>query len=126
MNKQATIKDIAKALKISTSTVSRALQNAPDVNPETKKAILSLSDELNYQERKKPDAIFAISDRMAIGAMLAIKEKGMKMPADIGLIGFNNEPLVSLVSPAISSVEQSAFELGKRAAKLFLEVMHSE
>ena len=63
---------------------------------------------------------------MAIGAMLAIKEKGMKMPADIGLIGFNNEPLVSLVSPAISSVEQSAFELGKRAAKLFLEVMHSE
>ena len=41
--------------------------------------------------KKRPDAIFTISDRMAIGAMLAIKEKGLKMPHDIGLVGFNNE-----------------------------------
>lgn len=76
--------------------------------------------------KTKPDAIFAISDRMAIGAMLAIKEKGLQMPKDIGLVGFNNEPVVSLLSPDISSVEQSAFELGKTAAKLFIEAMHSE
>jgi LacI family transcriptional regulator len=62
---------------------------------------------------------------MAIGAMLAIKQKGLKMPFDIGLVGFNNEPVVSLVAPCISSVEQPSFELGKEAAKLFLETMHS-
>ena len=49
MNKQATIKDIAKTLKISTSTVSRALRGAPDVNKETRNAVVALSEELSYQ-----------------------------------------------------------------------------
>jgi len=77
-------------------------------------------------KKQKPDAIFTISDRMAIGAMLAIKEKGLRMPKDIGLVGFNNDPVVSLVTPAISTVDQPAFELGKTAAKLFIERMHND
>ena len=76
--------------------------------------------------KKRPDAVFTISDRMAIGAMLAIKNKGLSMPDDIGLVGFNNEPMVSLVTPAISSVDQPSFELGKVAAKLFIEAMHTK
>lgn len=76
--------------------------------------------------KKRPDAIFTISDRMAIGAMLAIKKKGLRMPEDIGLVGFNNEPVVSLVTPQISSVDMSAFEIGKAAAKLFIETMHDQ
>jgi len=76
--------------------------------------------------KNRPDAIVTISDRMAIGAMLAIKEKGLSMPKDIGLVGFNNEPVVSLVTPGISSVDQPAFELGKTAAKLFIERMHND
>ena len=75
--------------------------------------------------KKKPDAIFTISDRMAIGAMLAIKDKGLNMPYDIGLVGFNNEPVTNLVTPSISSVDQPAFELGKIAAKLFIERVHN-
>jgi LacI family transcriptional regulator len=75
--------------------------------------------------KNRPDAIFTISDRMAIGAMLAIKEKGLSMPHDIGLVGFNNEPIVSLVTPAISSVEMYAFEIGKATAKAFIEMMSS-
>jgi LacI family transcriptional regulator len=76
------------------------------------------------KSKNRPDAIFTISDRMAIGAMLAIKEKGLSMPKDIGLVGFNNEPVTRLVTPAISSVEQPAFEMGKTAAKLFIENLH--
>lgn len=76
--------------------------------------------------KKRPDAIFTISDRMAIGAMLAIKKKGLQMPTDIGLVGFNNEPVTGLVSPAISSVEMPSFEMGKAAAKLFIETMHDK
>ncbi len=75
--------------------------------------------------KKKPDAIFAISDRLAIGAMLAIKKKGLNMPHDIGLVGFNDEPILNLVSPTISSVEMPSFELGKLAAKLFIEALHN-
>ncbi|KAH0533558.1 hypothetical protein FGG08_007671 [Glutinoglossum americanum] len=86
-------------------------------------AYIATKELLNMKRR--PDAIFTISDRMAIGAMLAIKEKGLKMPHDIGLVGFNNEPVTKLVSPQISSVDQPAFELGKIAAKLFIESMHN-
>lgn len=74
--------------------------------------------------KKRPDAIFTISDRMAIGAMLAIKKRGLSIPQDIGLVGFNNEPVVSLVTPAISSVEQPSFEMGKVAGKMFIETLH--
>lgn len=87
-------------------------------------AYLATQELLNM--KKRPDAIFTISDRMAIGAMLAIKEKGLNMPHDIGLVGFNNEPVVSLVTPGISSVDQPAFELGKLAAKLFIETVHQD
>src|SRR6186713_3383049 len=76
--------------------------------------------------KKRPDAIFTISDRMAIGAMLAIKERGMNMPQDIGLVGFNNEPLFSLLTPKISSVEMPCFEIGKAAATFFIEMMNSD
>lgn len=76
------------------------------------------------KQKNRPDAIFTITDRMAIGAMLAIKEKGLNMPEDIGLVGFNNEPVMSLVTPAISSVDQPSFEMGKVAAKLFIQRMH--
>jgi LacI family transcriptional regulator len=71
--------------------------------------------------KKRPDALFTISDRMAIGAMLAIKKRGLKMPEDIGLVGFNNEPSLALFSPSISSVEQPSFEIGKMAGKIFIE-----
>ncbi len=50
----------------------------------------------------------------------------MKMPEDIGLVGFNNEPITGLVTPAISSVEMPCFEMGKAAAKFFIEMMNSD
>ena len=49
MERQATIKDIARTLHISTSTVSRALRSAHEVNPETKAAVLKLEEEMNDQ-----------------------------------------------------------------------------
>lgn len=76
--------------------------------------------------KQKPDAIFAMSDRLAIGAMLSIKKHGLQMPNDIGLIGFNNEPITSLLSPSISTIDQPAFEMGKAAARLFIELINNK
>jgi LacI family transcriptional regulator len=42
------------------------------------------------------------------------------------LVGFNNEPITGLVTPGISSVDQPSFELGKLAAKLFIETVHQD
>lgn len=111
-----------KALKNNKIKVDKDLIIHCDFNQDY--AYLATKELLNM--RKRPDAIFTISDRMAIGAMLAIKEKGLKMPQDIGLVGFNNEPVTALTTPQISSVEQPAFEMGKVTSKMFIELLHND
>lgn len=78
------------------------------------------------KSRKKPDGIFAVSDRIAIGAMMAIKEAGLTMPEDIALVGFNNEPIVDLLSPGISSIDQPAYKMGKMSAEIFFEMLKNQ
>lgn len=51
-SQQITIRDLALKLNISISTVSRALRNAPDINPETKKAVLKMARQLNYEPNR--------------------------------------------------------------------------
>ncbi|MEM1137075.1 MAG: LacI family DNA-binding transcriptional regulator [Bacteroidota bacterium] len=70
---------------------------------------------------EKPDAIFAMSDRFATSAMSVIKQKGLRIPEDIALIGFNNEPMTDIVSPSLSTIAQPEFEIGKKAAELLLQ-----
>jgi DNA-binding LacI/PurR family transcriptional regulator len=52
MDRQPNIKEIAQQLHLSISTVSRALRNQPDVNPETKKAVLELAEQIDYQPNR--------------------------------------------------------------------------
>lgn len=74
----------------------------------------------------RPDAFFSVSDRLAIGAFQAIKDLGLRIPQDVGLVGFNDEPIMSLLTPSVSSVFQPAFEMGKMAARLFIEQLNSD
>jgi len=67
-----------------------------------------------------PDAIFAHSDPIAMGAMKAIKEKGLQIPYDVGLIGFSNSSYVDLIDPPLTTVEQPGFEMGQEAARLLI------
>lgn len=67
-----------------------------------------------------PDAIFTNNDPMAIGAMMAIKEKGLKIPQDIGLVGFSNWSYGSLIEPSLTTVDQPGFEMGQEAARLLI------
>ncbi len=82
--------------------------------------------ELLSKSENKPDAFFAVSDRLAIGAFQAIKDLVLQMPEAIGLIGFNDEPIMSLLTPSVSSVAQPAFEMGKMAARLLIEQLNSD
>ena len=84
------------------------------------RATLQLLDD--YQ----PDAIFAVSDRLAIGALLALRARGVRVPEEVAIVGFNDEPVVSLLTPAVSSVAQPAFEMGRMAAKLLIEQINSD
>ncbi|KQC29784.1 LacI family DNA-binding transcriptional regulator [Flagellimonas eckloniae] len=69
----------------------------------------------------RPDAVYVAGDYAALGALQVLKENKIKVPSEIALVGFGNEPFTSLISPAITSVEQHSSEIGKLAAKTFLD-----
>lgn len=67
-----------------------------------------------------PDGLFSTNDPAAMGAMQAIKGKGLNIPNDIAVVGFSNWLFCSLMDPPLSSVDQPGFEMGQEAAKLLI------
>jgi LacI family transcriptional regulator len=65
-------------------------------------------------------AIFAYNDMMAFGAMQAIREKGLRIPEDIGLVGYDDIPFCSLMDPALTTIRLKKQELGIECVKLLL------
>lgn len=68
-----------------------------------------------------PDAIFAVNDRKAIGAILGLKRYGYKIPQHIGVVGFLNSPSSKIISPSLTTIEQAAYEIGAKSCQLLLE-----
>ncbi len=71
--------------------------------------------------REVPDALFTVNDPVAIGAFLHLREQGISVPGNIALIGFSNNPNTALVTPRLTTVNQPAFEMGRKAASLLLK-----
>ncbi|CAN7444583.1 LacI family DNA-binding transcriptional regulator [Massilia sp. LjRoot122] len=68
-----------------------------------------------------PDALFAVSDTLAIGAIKAFRRAGRRVPEDIAVVGFDNIPLSQVFEPTLTTIAQPMFELGAAAAELLLE-----
>jgi DNA-binding LacI/PurR family transcriptional regulator len=71
----------------------------------------------------RPDAIFAVSDTLAIGAMQGVRDAGMAVPADVAVMGFDNIPMATMVQPELSTVAQPMWQIGETAATLLLQRM---
>ncbi|MGE4586505.1 MAG: LacI family DNA-binding transcriptional regulator [Mangrovibacterium sp.] len=67
-----------------------------------------------------PDGIFTTNDLTAIGAMQALKKKGIRVPSQIALIGFSDGNFSGITEPALSSVDQHGYELGTMATRILL------
>ncbi len=67
------------------------------------------------------DAIVASNDRMAIGAMLALHERGLSVPGDLAVTGFDDIAEAELTHPPLSTVRQAMPRLGREAMRLVLE-----
>jgi len=74
-----------------------------------------------WKRKIKPDAIFSASDFTALGVCKEIKNLKLKMPDDIGVIGFSNEPFTQFMELSISSVDQTPVLMGKISGNVFLE-----
>jgi LacI family transcriptional regulator len=74
----------------------------------------------------RPTAIFAANDSMAIGALSALRESGMRVPDDIAVTGFDDIPLARYMSPPLSSVHVAISELGMRGVETLLHAIDSK
>jgi LacI family transcriptional regulator len=90
--------------------------------------ITDLTPEMNRQitmrmlkEEDRPDAIFAMIDPLAVDVMMVLKENGIKIPEEIALAGFTNNPTSAVVEPSLTTVSQPGYEMGQLATNHLLD-----
>ncbi|MCB0506084.1 MAG: LacI family DNA-binding transcriptional regulator [Cyclobacteriaceae bacterium] len=72
------------------------------------------------------DGVFGCNDMAALGAILAVKEKGIMIPDQIKIIGFSDWQLSNLIEPRLSTVYQGGFEMGQSAASVLIDEIESD
>jgi LacI family transcriptional regulator len=78
------------------------------------------------QTNKLPDAIFCANDTTALSTIVYLQKNKIKVPDDIAVIGFSNEPFSELVTPSISTFKQPGFLMGKKAAELLIQQINNK
>lgn len=78
---------------------------------------------LNQRTKELPDGILFSGDFAAKAAMEIFTEKGIKIPKDIAIVGFVNEPWDTLLNPPLSSIEQFSYQIGKTSARLMMDAL---
>ncbi len=73
-----------------------------------------------------PTAIFACNDAQAFGAYRAIYERGLRIPEDISVLGFDNDPSCEVVTPPLTTVHQPLAEMGRVAANMLIQLMNGQ
>lgn len=73
--------------------------------------------------KDRPDAVFAFSSTILLGAIMSIREAGLRIPEDIAILSFDNNGFLDYLDPAITRVEQPLSEIGRTAAKLLFDIM---
>ncbi|RNL81873.1 LacI family transcriptional regulator [Sinomicrobium pectinilyticum] len=71
------------------------------------------------------DGIFAANDVSAIGAVKYLKKNDKKIPDDVAIVGFSNEPISEVIEPSLTTIDQSGFEIGKMACDLLIHNIQS-
>ena len=82
-------------------------------------AVVTIKSILSGPER--PDAIFAISDVFAAGAIKAASILGISVPNELSVIGFDDLPIGEMMAPSITSIKQPRFKMGVMACEILLE-----
>lgn len=73
-----------------------------------------------------PTAIFAFNDEMAVGAMKAARERGLRLPEDLSVVGFDDLERAAIVSPALTTVRQPLAEMGRMAVSLLIRLLDNQ
>ena len=78
------------------------------------------------QAARRPSAIFASSDYLAIGVLEALQRAGLSVPKDFSLVGFDDMPFAELVNPPLTTIRQPVPEMGRQAFQLLLALLNEQ
>jgi DNA-binding LacI/PurR family transcriptional regulator len=81
---------------------------------------------LELPEHRRPTAIVTLVDLIAIGAMRAIKECGLQVGRDIAVTGFDDVPIIQYLQPALTSVRQPVWEIGRRVIEMLVALLEGD
>ncbi len=73
------------------------------------------------QMKPLPDAVFVANDTCAVGCMIALKGMGTRIPDDIAFVGFNNDPVSTVIEPNLTTVNYPGYEMGQIAARNLID-----
>jgi LacI family transcriptional regulator len=73
-----------------------------------------------------PTAIFAFNDNMAVGALFAAKQRGLRVPEDVSIVGFDDTEQATIVTPALTTVRQPLEEMGRMAVSLLTRLIERQ
>lgn len=73
------------------------------------------------QLKPQPDAVFVANDNCAVGCMIALKQLGARIPEDIAFVGFNNDPVGTVIEPNLTTVNYPGYEMGQVAARNLID-----
>ncbi|HEV9038174.1 MAG TPA: LacI family DNA-binding transcriptional regulator [Puia sp.] len=85
---------------------------------EAVKGLLSLS--------KRPDAIVAASDKLSTGCLAVLARKKIRVPDEMGIVGFTNSLVTDIFHPSLTSIRQPAFEMGQVAMEMLIQLIESK
>jgi LacI family transcriptional regulator len=85
-----------------------------------------LAVEMLLSNRNSFSAIFAANDQMAYGVRLGLYRRGLRVPEDVSLVGFDDEPAAAFMIPPLTTVRQPAVEMGLEAARIVLARLRDE
>lgn len=75
---------------------------------------------------QRPDAVFAASDPKALGVIKALKAKGLRVPDDVAVMGYDNLDMSELMDPPLTTMAQPFYEVGQRAAERLIKLINSK
>ncbi|MDB4225765.1 LacI family transcriptional regulator [bacterium] len=76
--------------------------------------------------KKRPDAIFTITDSAAVGVIQTLKKFNIKIPEEIAVVGFSNSRLSTVIEPNLTTIDQPGETIGKTAVKYLIEEIESK
>lgn len=97
---------------------------ADGVNFDVSGGYNAMKELLNLQER--PTAVFTACDKIAIGAINAIKEVGLSVPEDISIMGFDDIEISRYITPRLTTIRQKCDEIGKTAVDLLVKQINEK